>query len=378
MIGAHWRKRAVEVLVMVAVMMRFGAVPALANETPQDMTMEAEVVWMIEEREVELLGKMQPYQKMRLLITSGNQMGEEIVYEHGLFPSASVQTYGVGDRLVLGKSVADGEESVYYIIDLVRRPMLYVLFGIFVAVVILVARWRAIRSLLALAVSFGVIFVVVLPQLLAGGSPVFISMVAALIIIPVTFYLSHGFNAKTHAAIVGTVIALLVTALLAWFFVERSRLSGSASEEALFLQTERGSFNLQGLLLAGIIIGVLGILDDVTVSQAGIVRELLRVNPKLSWRAVYSKAMRVGTDHIASMINTLVLVYVGAAMPLLLLFLNSPRPTTEIINYEMVAEEIIRTLTGSIGLVLAVPLTTLVAVWWLRKANDFAEHDQHS
>jgi uncharacterized membrane protein len=156
-------------------------------------------------------------------------------------------------------------------------------------------------------------------------------------------------------------LALGVTAGLSHLFVEAAHLSGYASEEATFLQHDRAFINVKALLLAGMNIGVLGILDDVTVSQASVVEELLKANPKLSVRRLYIQAMNVGTDHISSMINTLVLVYVGAAMPLLLLFMNSPKPITEIINYEIVAEEIVRTLTGSIGLVLAVPITTILA-----------------
>jgi len=163
-------------------------------------------------------------------------------------------------------------------------------------------------------------------------------------------------------AIAGTIVALVITGILAGIFVEAARLTGFASEEAGFLQVaKQGTVNIKGLLLAGIIIGVLGVLDDVTVSQSAIVLKLKEANSQLKPRELYNKAMDVGRDHISSMVNTLILVYTGAALPLLLLFINNPHPFTEIINYEIIADEIVRTLVGSIGLILAVPITTLFA-----------------
>lgn len=334
----------------------------------QDMTAEAEVVWIVEEGMIEFEAKPQPFQVLSLEILAGAEKGKKVNYEYGTLPMAFVDKFKIGDRVILGKSDPEDDTS-YYVVDRVRRSSLYALVGIFLGVILVVARSRALRSVVALVASFVVIFYFVLPQLLAGSSPVWVSMVAAGVIIPLTFYLSHGFNPKTHVAIGGTLVALLITSVLASWFVKSSHLSGYASEEATFLQAEKQSLNIQGLLLAGIVIGVLGVLDDVTVSQAGIVKELLGANSKLTFGQLYDRAMRVGTDHIASMINTLILVYTGASMPLLLLFMNSPKKVTEIINYEMVAEEIVRTLTGSIGLVLAVPITTVLAAWWFKRGK---------
>jgi uncharacterized membrane protein len=351
---------------LMVVMSWFAVVPEVWAQ--EDMTMEAKVVWIVEEGEIEFSGKTQPFQVLTFEITSGAEAGKRIEYEHGMLPAAHVDVFKVGDRVIMGKN-DPGDDDSYYLVDRIRRDSLYLLGGIFLGVIVLVARGRAVRSVLALAASFVVIFYFILPQLLAGNSPILVTMAASALIIPLTFYLSHGFVIKTHVAVIGTLIALLITAMLASLFVSGAHLSGYASEEAAFLQAERSFLNIQGLLLAGIIIGVLGILDDVTVSQAGIVKQLLSANSKLSFRQLYSKAMDVGTDHIASMINTLVLVYAGASMPLLLLFVDSPKSVAEIINYEMVAEEIVRTLTGSIGLVLAVPITTILAAWWYKRAQ---------
>jgi len=194
----------------------------------------------------------------------------------------------------------------------------------------------------------------------------------SLLIIPLTFYLSHGFNKKTTVAVFGTLISLVLTGLLAKYFVGWARLTGFASEEAGFLQVMRpGLVSMKGLVLAGIIIGVLGVLDDITIAQAAVVEQLRQTDPNLAPEDLFWRAMRVGQDHIASMVNTLVLVYAGAALPLLLLFVDTSSPFREIINHEAIAEEIIRTLVGSIGLIAAVPITTFLAVWLFRLETNF-------
>lgn len=333
----------------------------------QDETMEAKVVWIIEAKQVTLLDKQQTYQKLKLEITSGDHKGQTVEYENGVLPQAQSVTYKMGDQLILGASYSsDQSEPYYYIVDRVRRPALLSLVVLFVVVVTLVARKRAFGALMGLVVSFGIIFKFVLPELLKGGDPIGVSLFAAVLMIPITFYISHGFSKKTHIAIISTFLTLIVTSLLAGYFSDQSRLTGYVSEEAVFLQSMGSStFNIYGLLIAGMILGVLGVLDDVTVSQAALVQELKTANPKLSKGQLFKQAMNVGTDHIASMVNTLVLVYVGAAMPLLMLFVNSSKPFAELVNYEMVGEEVVRSLVGSIGLVLAVPITTFLAVNWL-------------
>ena len=212
------------------------------------------------------------------------------------------------------------------------------------------------------------IFAFILPQISAGHDPIFIAILASLFIIPVTFYLSHGLSRKTTTAVAGTFIALIITGILATIFVNVTRLTGFSSEEAGFLQAEKGGLvNIKGLLLAGIIVSVLGILDDITVSQASVVHQLKKLSPNLTLMQLYSKAMEVGRDHIASVVNTLVLVYAGAAMPLFLLFIDSSRPFGQVINHELIAEEIIRTLVASIGLILAVPITTFLTAYFIKK-----------
>jgi uncharacterized membrane protein len=227
---------------------------------------------------------------------------------------------------------------------------------------VVIADKRGFTSLLGMGISFLVIFFFILPQILAGYSPILIAILGSLLIIPISFFLSHGFNQKTFAAIAGTLISLVITGILAVVFIEAAKLTGFASEKAGFLQVAgQGTINIKGLLLAGIIIVVLGVLDGITISQSAIVFQLKEANRNFSSKDLYKWAMSIGKDHISSMVNTLILVYTGASLPLLLLFVNNPYPFSQVINYEIIADEMVRTLVGSIGLVLAVPVTTLIA-----------------
>lgn len=342
-----------------------------AQETSQvkEEKLEGRVEKIVEEKEIEVMGKQQLYQKLELLVTGGILKDKKITVESGNLPTVSTPNFKVGDEVVISKSADINGNDFFYITDFVRTGSLFWLFLAFSALAIVIGRLRGLTSLIGMGISFVVIFIFILPQILAGKDPVLISILGSFMIIPVTFYLSHGINRKTTSAVLATIITLIATGALASFFVEVSKLSGFASEEAGFLQVARqGAVNIKGLLLAGIIIGVLGILDDITISQASIVEQLKAANKDLNRSQLYKKAMEVGRDHIASMVNTLVLVYTGAAMPLLLLFLNNPQPFSEIINYEIIANEIIRTLVGSIGLMLAVPVASYISVVFVEKS----------
>lgn len=338
--------------------------PSLAAaQAVRDEVLEGRVVQILEEQERETEIGTQFYQKIEVLITQGSIKDQRVEVEAGGDVAVVGQPrYQVDDEVVVVKGEDYEGHQVFYIADFVRREPLVFLFFLFVALVITVARWRGITSLIGLAISFLIIFKFILPMIYAGYDPVAITILASLVIIPVTFYLSHGLNRKTSLAIGGTLMALLVTGLLAKVFVEAAKLTGFASEEAGFLQVARGDLvNIRGLLLAGIIIGALGVLDDISVAQSALVQQLREANPKMKAKEVFTRAMNVGQDHIASMVNTLVLVYTGAALPLLLLFINNPLPFTQVINYEIIAEEVVRTLVGSIGLITAVPITTFLA-----------------
>lgn len=327
-------------------------------------TLEGRVMEISEEKLITPVGSTssQLYQKLEIFITKGSLKNKKITVENGNLPISNVNKYRVGDNLVItyGKDF-QGKDS-FYISDYVRRHALAWLFVIFVVMVVAVGRWQGVTSLIGMVVSFFVIFKFILPEISAGHDPVQVAILGSLLIIPATFFLSHGVNKKTGIAVAGTLIALIITGFLAYAFVTVTKLTGFASEEANFLQAfNPGHINIRGLLLAGIIIGVLGVLDDITISQSAIIQQLKTANPELKTGELYSKAMIIGRDHIASMVNTLILVYTGAALPLLIIFIDNPQPFAEIINHEVIADEIVRTLVGSIGLILAVPITTALA-----------------
>lgn len=268
--------------------------------------------------------------------------------------------YKIGDQVVI-----ENHDEVSIIADHYRSPALLNLFAIFVVIVLLVSDSGGLRSLAGLTTSFVIIFRFLLPQIAAGGNPIVAALTASLFILFISYYLTHGFNTKTTIALIGTFISLILVGIMAALFGQSAHLTGFGSEEASFLSVQLGkNFSIYNLLLAGIIIGALGVLDDITISQASVVEELKAANHKLGIKELFERGMKVGHDHIASLVNTLVLVYTGSALPLLLLFVGGDKNWTSLINYEPVAEEIVRTLVGSIGLVAAVPITTLIAAYW--------------
>lgn len=277
-------------------------------------------------------------------------------------PKSQGITYEVGDTvLVLESPQAQGDISAY-IVDVIRTPMLIWLAALFAVVVIAVGRFHGFLSIIGMLYSFLIIGQFIVPNIIRGNDPVFISLMGGMLISPVTFYLSHGIKWKTTIAILGTIAALAVTGGLAAAFISLGKLSGADSDEAMFVQTLMNlDIDLRSLLLAGMIIGSLGILDDITVSQAAIVAKLVKTNPSMKIQEVFVHAMDIGRDHITSLVNTLILIYAGASLPLFLLFINSDLGFEAVLSTEIVATEVVRMLVGSIGLVLAVPITTMIA-----------------
>ena len=328
------------------------------------------IIEIVEEKEIEHkeTKEKQLYQKIKILVTKGDKKGEEIISENGTQPMGNTNKYRVGDKILISQMIdAEGNE-IYYIVDYIRTKRLGILFAIFTVLAVLVGRKKGFLSLLSMALSFLIIFVFLLPQIEQGKDPILITILTSMIIIPITFYLSHGFNKRTTIAIVGTIIALIITGILSVIFSNLAHLSGAESEEVLFLQgMNNTTYNLKGLLLAGILIGTLGIMDDITISQTSIVHQLYDLKKDISTKELFKRSLELGRDHIASMINTLILVYAGASMPLLLLFLSDERTFSEVISLEVVSTEIVRTLVGSIGLILAVPITTYLACYFVKK-----------
>ena len=303
-------------------------------------------------------------QEVEARLTSGVAAGDAVPLEVSEGPGAP--RLEEGDRIVVGFVDTGGDEGTgrtWYFSDYQRRTPLLVLGACFALAVVALARWRGIMALAGLAVSLAVLVKFMLPAILEGKSPVAVAVVGAAAIMFVTLYLAHGLNIRTTTAVLGTLGSLLLTGVLAWAFVEAAHFSGLASEEAGFLQATAGGVSLRGLLLGGIVIGSLGVLDDVTVTQASAVWELRQADPGLGFGRLFAAGGRSGRDHIASTVNTLVLAYAGASLPLLVLFTLSNRDLTGVLTGELVATEIVRTLVGSLGLVAAVPLTTALAAF---------------
>ncbi|MGI9119649.1 MAG: YibE/F family protein [Acidimicrobiales bacterium] len=267
-----------------------------------------------------------------------------------------------GDAIVLGYFPGAGEGFEYSFADRERRAPLYLLAGLFVLAVVGLGRWQGLRALLGLGVSLLVLTAFVLPSILEGANPLAVALVGSAIIAVIALYLAHGVNAWTTTALIGTLASLALVGVLGSVFVDAAHFSGLADEEATFLQVTAGQIDLRGLLLGGIVIGALGVLDDVTVTQVSAVWELHGANPSLGRWQLYRAAVRIGRDHIASTVNTLVLAYAGASLPLFLLFTQANQGLLDVLNGESVAVEVVRALAGSIGLVASVPLTTALAV----------------
>jgi len=335
-----------------------------AQEAGLSETLQARVTRVLEERPENVEDHQQLYQKLELLVTHGSLKGQHIVVEQGLLTltSAAMQ-YKTGDQVLVGYT--HGPQGDHFVItDFIRLKSLFWLGVGFALITLVVGRWKGLFSLIGTAFSFVIILRFILPQILAGRDPVLVSVVGSVILMGCTLYIVYGWEMQTHAAAGGLFLSLVLTAILAALFVNWSRLSGFSTDEATFLMMESSiPIDPRGLLLSGIIIGALGVLDDIAVGQASAIFRLSAVNPDLDWRSLFEHGMKIGRDHIAGMVNTLVLAYVGASLPFMLLFSLYSEPFLQTVNRGFIAEEIVRTLVGSMGLIATVPLTSLLASW---------------
>lgn len=343
--------------------------PAAEDFNPEDLTpvgeeefYRARVIEVVQETETPIGGKQQ---SLRIELTQGPEEGRQVSSLY-LAP-AEGQGVEVGDSVVV--MAVDGVNGTgYWVQDHYRVPSLVFIGGIFIGLTVLFAGWRGVMSLAGLTVSIVVLTLFVVPRIMAGDNPLVVSLLGGLVIATFSIFLAHGFRRRTSVAVLGTLLTLVLSIGLAILFVWMAKLFGLGSEEAYYLQTTQNTpFNLQGLLLGGIIIGALGVLDDITTAQAAAVDEIRRANPALSVGELTTRGFSVGREHITSLVNTLVLAYVGASFPLLLLFTAYPRPLWVVLNSEQIAEEIIRTMVGSSALILAVPITTALAAYLLPK-----------
>ena len=361
----------------------FMTVPALNRVDLPDVsmsamgseTMRARVTEIIEEGQIDLGGTIQRYQVARVEILEGDYQGIVMEMDYGRRQVLSSTIYlEVGDNvLVTIGARPDGVLTVYFA-DFMRVNYLLWLTAIFAVTILLISHWKGLRSLISMALSLTIIIGYIIPHILAGEDPLRVSISGSVILLAVTLYLTYGWNLKTHAAVLSMIIVLLITGVLAGAFVVVTRLTGSGDENALFLlQMLNTQINLRGLLLGGMIIGALGVLDDLVTTQASAVFELHHANPSLGFPQLFRSAMRIGQDHVAATVNTLVLAYAGASLPMLLMFSLGRGDYGTLVNFEFVAEEIVRTLVGSLGLIAAVPLTTAIAILFALRAESLGK-----
>jgi uncharacterized membrane protein len=339
-------------------------------------TMPAHVVEVLEEGVDDLSGY--PYQRVLLHVESGSLAGQEIEIEEGTVNViSSERLFDVGDRVLLVREETCIEGTCYehtYISDFVRTVPLAWIAAAFVGLILLIGRGRGLRSLAGTLLSLVVIFFFILPLVKAKHDPVVVSVVGSAVLLLASTYLVYGWNYKAHAAVIGMMLSLALTLGLASLFAAWTHLTGfgSSIEESSYLALELGpDLDFRGLALGGIIIGALGVLDDICVGQASSIFELANANRDLGWQRLFRSGLTIGRDHIAAMVNTLLLAYVGASLPLMLVFTIYREPLWYRINREPITEEIVRTLVGSMGLILAVPITgliaSLVARWAIRQ-----------
>ncbi len=335
----------------------------------------AEVDTILEEGEIELGEVSQPYQILRVTMLEGEFAGGIFEVDYGTRQVRNdMQMIEPGQRVyVTVSTLPDGSISAYFT-DFYRRDSLFLLFGIFVAASVIISGWKGIRSLLGILLSLFVIVLVILPGIQQGRDPLSISILGSFFFVGISLYIIYGWTVKTHAAVLGSFLALIITGVLAFIFVNNAQLTGYGDENMFYItQLTQNTLNVRSLLLAGILIGTLGVLDDLVISQASAVFELYRNNPTQTFKQLYKSAMNIGQDHIAATVNTLVLAYSGASLPMLLLFSFNNVDYGMAVNLEFIAEEIVRTLVGSLGLFAAVPITTALASMIATKYRDFGK-----
>ncbi len=345
-------------LTLLLIAMPFSMCFAQTNEMVE--TVRAEVVEVFDVRDEIIFGTEASHtiQDIEVRILEGSKKGETVRFDNDFIMLER------GDSFYLRITTQGSGTIGYRVEEYDRRGVLWGLFALFGVLIVLFAGKQGLRSLGALLASLLVVGFILVPSLASGVSPVPVSIGVAAIVLLFAIGMTHGVNKGSVIAYIGTMVAVVFAGGLASLSILGGHLSGNVSDETLALLVQTGgSIDLGGLLLAAMIIGMLGVLDDVAITQVSVVRELFDANGGMSRKETYKRAMRVGRDHIGSLINTLVLAYTGAALPLLILFSYGESDFFHIMNSEIVATEIVRALVGSIGLIIAVPVTTGLAVW---------------
>ena len=341
------------------------------NLLPESQIFKVKVEKILEEQiETKEDGFKSIKQDLLLKVTSGEFKNKEFTYT-GIseFDVVAGNQYREGDNLIVQRVIYPDQSENIIIVDYNRENYLYLLLLLFIVVAIIVGRKKGLRSLLGLIASFLIIVKFILPQILNGANPLIIALLGSSLILILIIYINEGFNKKSHISILSVFITLSITLFLAVIFSALTKLTGLSNEEALFLVGKtKQAIDFKGLMLAGFLIGAVGVLDDVIVGQVESVKQLISANPDFTKKELFKSAYAIGNTHLGAIINTLFLTYTGASLPLLLLFTVKQEPFltfSQTINNEIIAIEIVRTLIGSIGVALSLPITTFLAIYFL-------------
>ncbi len=349
----------------------------LSQEVYEDYkaTYRSRVVEIVsqEERNIPGTDASSVFQTIKAEILNGDRKGDIVTIENDYLELE------IGDTFYFNYLVDVNGVERFGILNIDRRGSLSFLLFIFIGAVIVFGGKQGLRALIGLLGSFLAIFYILIPGLLSGWNPIFLSALVSGGVLFLAIFFTHGFNRESLVAYVGTMCAVFLTSIFALYAVSSTDLSGFGSDESVYLNfNTKGSLDFVSLLLGGIIIGVLGVLDDIAVTQAAVVSELYNTNRSLTKKEAYTRALRVGREHVSALVNTLILAYTGTALPLLLYFSTTSSTFSAVVNMELVATEIVRAIVGSLGLILTVPIVTGIAVHYLRGYSPRKEHHFHT
>lgn len=353
---------------IVVVILMFVTVPFFVHAQEDIVKVRIVDVISTEQEQLEGFDFDITVQSIEVLFLEGERAGTRAIFSQDKFEVRE-------GEVVFVREVVEGQ---FQILEKDRTPMIFYILALFALVVFALNGKQGIRSMLGLALSFVVIIFVMLPLVIRGINPLLVSVGVGAIILSVVLFLSHGFKRGSVIALLGTLGAIVCAGLLSLAVSYWMRLTGLGDDESLnALVATGGVVDFADLLLAGIIIGMLGVLDDIAITQVAVVSEIKRANPSLSVHEIFGRALRVGKEHVSALVNTLVLAYTGASFPLLILLYQSGIRFDMLISQEIVSAEIVRTLVGSIGLIIAVPLTTLLAAKYLSSTDTIESHCNH-
>lgn len=365
-------KKVIILFVLVFIPILVSAQTANNEKLLNDQIFKAKVIKIIEEKNIIRQDGSKTLQQNLLLLGLEEEWKDKEFEHKGIseMDVANANAYKVGDDVLVNEVKSIDGITDYFVIDFVRSSYLYWLVFIFAFVIIIIGKIKGLKSLVSLFLSFFIIIKFIIPQIINGSNPLLVGVSGSLIILAIIIYFTEGWNRKSHISVISVFFSLLATFILSWIFTNLTRLTGLAQEESVFLLgLNNGTIDFRGLLLTGILIGTIGVLDDVIVGQVEMVKQIKKANQNLTNKQVYKAAFEVGNTHLGAIINTLFLTYVGASLPLLLIFYVNPTGNTsfmQVINNEMIATEIVRTLVGSIGVALSIPISTFLATIWLK------------